>query len=106
MPPNTVINVKIKLLNSNKGEHLITKNTPAVTKVAACINADTGVGPSIASGNQVCKPIWADLPTTPINKKKQIISKHKRLYPNSEILLLKKKGAIEKIIEKSVVLKE
>jgi hypothetical protein len=27
------------------------------TIVAACINADTGVGPSIASGNHVCKPI-------------------------------------------------
>jgi hypothetical protein len=33
--------------------------------VAACIKADTGVGPSIASGNQICKPICADLPTTP-----------------------------------------
>ena len=38
---------------SNKGEHLETKNTPAVTMVAACINADTGVGPSIASANHV-----------------------------------------------------
>jgi|SRR6185312_1342112 len=27
------------------------------------MRADTGVGPSIASGNQVCKPICADLPT-------------------------------------------
>ena len=35
------------------GEHLTTKKTPAVTIVAACISADTGVGPSIASGNQV-----------------------------------------------------
>jgi len=26
--------------------------TPAVTIVAACINDETGVGPSIASGNQ------------------------------------------------------
>ena len=38
---------------SNNGEHLTTKNTPAVTIVAACIRADTGVGPSIASGSQV-----------------------------------------------------
>ena len=28
-----------------------------VTIVAACIKAETGVGPSIASGNQVCKKI-------------------------------------------------
>lgn len=40
--------------------------TPAVTIVAAWINADTGVGPSMASGNQVCSPICADFPTAPI----------------------------------------
>jgi hypothetical protein len=55
------------------GEHLIIKKIPAVTIVAACIKAETGVGPSIASGNQVCNPICADLPTEPINNKKQII---------------------------------
>ena len=38
---------------SNNGEHLATKNIPAVTIVAAWINAETGVGPSIASGSQV-----------------------------------------------------
>ena len=36
------------------GEHLTTKNTPAVTIVAACIKAETGVGPSMASGSHVC----------------------------------------------------
>ena len=36
------------------------------TIVAACINADTGVGPSIASGNHVCRPNWADFPIAPI----------------------------------------
>ena len=56
------------------GEHLTTRNTPAVTIVAACISADTGVGPSIASGNQVCNKIWADFPIAPINKSKQIKS--------------------------------
>jgi len=59
---------------SNKDEHLINKKTPAVTIVAACNKADTGVGPSIASGNQVSNPIWADLPIAPINKKKAIKS--------------------------------
>lgn len=37
------------------------------TIVAACINAETGVGPSIASGNHVCNPICADLPTAPVD---------------------------------------
>ena len=49
-------------------------NTPAVTIVAACINADTGVGPSIASGNQVCNPNCADLPTAPIKRNNAMIS--------------------------------
>ena len=33
--------------------------------VAAWISAETGVGPSIASGSQVCSGNWADLPATP-----------------------------------------
>ena len=47
---------------SKKTELLSSKKIPAVTRVAACINEDTGVGPSIASGNQMCRPICADLP--------------------------------------------
>jgi len=34
----------------------IIKKIPAVTIVAACNKAETGVGPSIADNNQVCKP--------------------------------------------------
>ena len=41
--------------------------TPAVTIVAAWISAETGVGPSIASGSQTYRGIWADLPTAPRN---------------------------------------
>jgi len=62
--------VSIDSLFSNKVEHRIIKTTPAITSVAAWINAETGVGPSIASGNQMCSPNWADLPKTPQNKKK------------------------------------
>ena len=54
------------------GEHLTTRNTPAVTMVAAWIKADTGVGPSIASGNQVWSKNWADFPIAPINRNIQI----------------------------------
>ena len=59
---------------SKIGEHLTTKKTPAVTIVAACIKAETGVGPSIASGNHVCKKSCADFPIAPTNKNKQIKS--------------------------------
>ena len=49
-----------------------TRNTPAVTIVAAWIRADTGVGPSIASGNHVCKSNCADFPIAPMNNKNAI----------------------------------
>ena len=38
---------------------------PAATIVAAWIRAETGVGPSIASGSHACSGSWADLPTAP-----------------------------------------
>ena len=41
--------------------------TPAVTIVAAWISAETGVGPSIASGSQTYSGICADLPVAPTN---------------------------------------
>jgi hypothetical protein len=47
-------------------------NTPAVTMVAAWISAETGVGPSIASGSQVCSKNCADLPIAPMNSSRQI----------------------------------
>lgn len=36
--------------------------------MAACISAETGVGPSIAIGNQTCKPTCELLAIAPINK--------------------------------------
>jgi hypothetical protein len=39
--------------------------TPAVTIVAAWISAETGVGPSMASGSQVCSGTCADLAKAP-----------------------------------------
>ena len=53
IPPNHKHNSNTVLLYSISGELRINKYTPAVTIVAACINAETGVGPSIAIGNQI-----------------------------------------------------
>ena len=39
--------------------------TPAATIVAAWMRAETGVGPSMASGSHTCSGNWADLPTAP-----------------------------------------
>ena len=55
--------------NSMMGDIRQTRNTPAVTIVAAWISADTGVGPSIASGSQVCRNSCADFPIAPTNSR-------------------------------------
>jgi hypothetical protein len=72
--PIKVIAFKIIGEYSKKCENLRTKKIPAVTIVAECSNAETGVGPSIASGNQECRPICADFPIQAPNKKKHIKS--------------------------------
>ena len=48
------------------------RNTPAVTIVAAWMSAETGVGPSIASGSQMCSGICALLPIAPTNSSSAI----------------------------------
>src|SRR6266446_6490027 len=53
--------------SSNSGDNRATMKTPAVTMVAAWIKAETAVGPSMASGSQVCRRNWADLPIAPMN---------------------------------------
>src|ERR1700757_3839639 len=51
--------------NEKSGYTRATRKTPAATIVAAWINALTGVGPSIASGNQTCSGNCPDLPAAP-----------------------------------------
>src|SRR5512138_3232817 len=69
--PTNVTTIVAVWLVSNIGDRRQTMNTPAVTMVAAWISALTGVGPSIASGSQVCRPSWADLPQAPTNSSRQ-----------------------------------
>jgi len=47
--PNHKHNISTVELYSIKGDERINRYTPAVTIVAACINAETGVGPSQSS---------------------------------------------------------
>ena len=49
------------------GKRRATRYTPATTIVAACISAETGVGPSMASGSQICSGNMADFPAPPMN---------------------------------------
>src|SRR5450755_5052050 len=53
--------------STNSAFERATMYTPAVTMVAAWINADTGVGPSIASGSHTYNGNCADLPQAPTN---------------------------------------
>ena len=66
--PMTAMNSMVTGARANKIEQRATIYTPAVTIVAAWINALTGVGPAIASGSQTYKGICADLPMAPTNR--------------------------------------
>src|SRR5690349_25014342 len=57
---------------SNSGDMRATMKMPAVTMVAAWINAEMGVGPSIESGSHTCSGTCADLPMAPMNRQMQI----------------------------------
>ncbi len=54
--------------SSNSGDMRATMKMPAVTMVAAWINAEIGVGPSMESGSQMCSGTCADLPMAPTNR--------------------------------------
>ena len=63
--PTHAMSVSTSGTSRNSGNARVTMKTPAVTMVAAWISADTGVGPSIASGSHTCSGNCADLPTAP-----------------------------------------
>ena len=54
--------------SKNTGYSRAPRNTPATTIVAAWISAETGVGPAMASGSQVCSGNWPLLPMIPMNR--------------------------------------
>src|SRR6185437_10456293 len=99
--PMKVTNSRALGASSYSGEQRQTRNTPAVTMVAAWISAETGVGPSIASGNQVWRPSCADLPIAPTNSSRQsVVSTSTCQLPNS-IVLPTMDGAAAKTVSKS-----
>ena len=65
-----MIAIKASASDVKKGNILNVIYTPAATIVAACISALTGVGPSIASGSQICSGNCADFPIAPIKTNK------------------------------------
>ena len=79
--------------SSNSGDSRATMNTPAVTMVAAWISAETGVGPSMASGSQVCSRNCADLPMAPMNSSRQISVSASACQPKNQIGLAERARA-------------
>ena len=75
-------------------------NTPAVTMVAAWMRAETGVGPSIASGSQVCSRNCADLPIAPMNSSRQASVSASQSKPKKWMVLPARPGAAAKICSK------
>ena len=71
-PPVTATTSRAAGERLKSGARRATMKTPAVTIVAAWIKAEMGVGPSIASGSQTCSGTWADLPTAPAKRRRQI----------------------------------
>lgn len=71
--PTHVITISVVGAYSSNGDDRNNRYTPAVTRVAAWIRAETGVGPSIASGSHVCSPNWADLPIAANSNNRPII---------------------------------
>src|SRR5689334_15385156 len=65
--PTDATTVNVLGVRTNSADERATMYTPAVTIVAAWISADTGVGPSIASGSQTYRGNCADLPVAPMN---------------------------------------
>lgn len=63
--------------------------TPAATIVAAWIRAETGVGPSMASGSHTCSGNWADLPTAPQNRHSTVMFSRVSLMPAGISIRLK-----------------
>ena len=69
--------------------------------VAAWIKADTGVGPSMASGNHVWRPICDDFPTAPTKRRQAIhVSWSTSKLKNSKVSFAYR-GAQAKIVSNS-----
>lgn len=71
--------------------------------VAAWIKAETGVGPSIAENNQICRPIWEDLALIAIiknnNNNSKIKTKFNEKYGIKEKIKKKSKLCVKKKIK-------
>src|SRR6201994_4734616 len=83
VPPMTPTTASAVGAYSKMGDSRHTMNTPAVTIVAAWIRAETGVGPSMASGSQVWSGTWADLANAPTSNSRHPATRSVWLWVNT-----------------------
>src|ERR1700735_3960054 len=88
--------------SSNKGDNRATMNTQAVTMVAAWIKAETGVGPSMASGNQVCRRNCSDLAIATMNSRRHMVVSASTFQLRKWKLLPTRLGAWANTVSKSI----
>ena len=95
----------VKSVNSKRIENLKTKNTPATTRVEEWINAEAGVGASIASGSQTWEKNCAALipPDSTSVIEKKVRKCHAELPIKRKWNIIK--GIWRKTTERSVELK-
>ena len=101
--PKNMTTVSAVCEYSNTGDSRATMKTPAVTMVAAWMSAETGVGPSIASGSQVCSRNCADLPMAPMNRRRQVTVSASHWWPRNSIFLPTRPWAAAKTLSKPIV---
>src|SRR5262249_6913541 len=80
--------------------------TPAVTMVAAWISAETGVGPSMASGSQVKRGSWADLPQAPVKRRRAMAREVPVLTASVGLLNTSREVRVPKEVQSSMVTRE
>ena len=87
MAPIHITTVSAVSDSSNKGDMRATMKIPAVTMVAAWINADMGVGPSMESGSHTCSGNCADFPMAPMKRRMQMSVSTDHSDPGSTVMV-------------------
>ncbi len=77
---------------------------PATTMVAAWISADTGVGPAMASGSQVCRMNWPDLDMIAATRQQAATSRAVWLMvPSRAAVLISRMSKVPPAAQNSVI---
>ena len=74
-PTTTTMLMACGAYSIHNGKRRAICTTPATTIVAAWMSAETGVGPSMASGSHIWRGNMADLPAPPMNMRTRAVGR-------------------------------